>query len=202
MVSLPLVIVGVIWFSSIYADRKRLGEQRAAEDHKCVDLAYDLWSSGNLEGAEKQFRKAFAFYEEAGEKKVASLIASSLGSVCKDRGDLDSAEEFCRKAIAIAEELGDETCLTTAYTGLAEVLDKSRDFSEAKDLYWKALAILDRHDDKKEMAYLNARLGYTCWELNDHDEALEHWGKARDIYVDIGSPSDAEAMQDLIERIE
>ena len=142
---------------------------------------------GDLNGAEKMYRKALEIDEPLGRLEGMANQYGNLGIVMATRGDLDGAEKMFRKALKINEQLGSLVGMVNQYGNLGIVMEIRGDLDGAEKMYRKALDINKQLGRLEGMATQYGNLGNVMQTRGDLDGAEEMYRKALDIHEQLGS---------------
>jgi tetratricopeptide (TPR) repeat protein len=96
------------------------------------NLAAIYARQGLLDEAESHFQRAYAAFEDAGDRWGVGFVLTSLGGLSLDRGDLARAEDILEDATLAARETQDLELLAIARVNYAEVLLQRGDFEKAE----------------------------------------------------------------------
>jgi tetratricopeptide (TPR) repeat protein len=141
---------------------------------------------GDLDGAERLFRKSLEINEKLGRLEGMANVYAGLGLVYKTRGDLDEAERLHRKALEIDEKLGRLEGLAITYGNLGLIYQTRGDLDEAERLHRRALEIEEKLGRLEGMARQYGNLGVIHGTRGDLDEAERLFRKALEINEKLG----------------
>ncbi|MDQ7821738.1 MAG: CHAT domain-containing protein [Candidatus Eremiobacteraeota bacterium] len=80
---------------------------RKGEASDLVNIGFmAYWHRGDMDAAEKEYRKALAIYEELDDPRGIVMVLQFIGDLYKNRGHSPEALAYYRKALDLAEEKG------------------------------------------------------------------------------------------------
>jgi len=154
-----------------------------------IKRGMELSLRGELDKAEKEYKKALEISLEAGDRVGEAACYGNLCVLYGMKEDYEKAKEFCRKALEIHKELNINEDIARDYVNLAIIEKNIGNFKEAEEYLKKALKIFEEREDKNKTAYVFLLLGATSTEGEDFEKAQEYFAKARDIYKDLDKES-------------
>lgn len=141
---------------------------------------------GNLDEAEKMFRRILEIAEKLGLLEEMASQYGNLGNIFKMRGDLDEAEKMLRKSLAIDEKLGQHEGMSTAYGNLGLIYWTRGNLNEAEKLFRKSLGIEEKLRRLEGAARQYGNLGLVYQTRGDLDEAEKMFRKSLEINEKLG----------------
>ncbi len=115
-------------------------------------------------------------------------LAWALESINVRRGSPSDRVTCWQAALTAAEQLADPTLLTSAHGYLARAHGAAEHDAESLDHFGRALAMAERHDDVRAQAYVNYMLSLFHDTHDDHENALLHATRSRDLYHRLPDP--------------
>lgn len=164
-----------------YANRSRLSYR------KCVDQANTnavnaliaklgkradtALNEGDLDAADKFYRRVLALNTELERK--AEMIASldKLGKIAVQRGDLEGAESFYQRSFALNRDLGRKVEMAVNLDIRGELARQRGNLDTAEYCHRRALALNAELNRKAGIANQLAKLGVVAWTRGDFDTA-------------------------------
>ena len=141
---------------------------------------------GNLDAAEKSFKKVLSLGNRSIDKAVIAAATGNLGLIHRTRGDLDTAEEMHLKSLEIETELGCKEGMASVYGNLGLIHRTRDDLDTAEEMHRKALEINQDLGRKEGMANQYGNLGLIHGRRGDLEKAEEMLRKSLEIHKDLG----------------
>jgi tetratricopeptide (TPR) repeat protein len=145
---------------------------------------------GRCEAAEEHLLQAIDLFRELHALNGEANVLDDLGSLATRRGQYEQAVDHHRQALRIFREIGDRDSEACGQNGLGEAFRAGGDLASARAAFTEALAIAGEEevDDREEQARAHAGLGEVHRALSEFEEAREHYGAARELWAELGSP--------------
>ena len=177
-------------------------KDEAAQANALNERGLGHLARGELDEAERMFRKALAIFERVAHQEGIAVACSNLGLIYQTRGKLDEAERMHRKALAIEERLGLQEGMAESYNNLGTIYQTRGKLDEADQMYRKSLDISERLGLQVLTANQYGNLGIIYEMRGKLDEAREFWMKARDLYARIGMPHEVKEVQGWLDELD
>jgi CHAT domain-containing protein/Tfp pilus assembly protein PilF len=155
-----------------------------------------LWFAGDIlrqklkapNEAIKEFSRALALAEEAGNSTWATWARLGLAKSYSDAGRLDDAESIFSDILKTAEKTDSPIFLSEGHFGLGFISEARGHFEEAIAQYEASLRFARNEgvDATKWEASISARLGDIYLNLTRYEEAIEHLQEAQIKYLQVG----------------
>ena len=162
------------------------GENKSWEGTAYDNLGAIYITRGELERAEKYYRKGLEIDEALGRKKGMAIAYSNLGAIYITRGELDQAEEYCRKGLEIDEAIDRKEGMADDYVNLGLVYQTRGELDRAEEYYRKALEINEALGRKEGLANTFGNLGLIYQTRGELYKAEEYSRKALKINEALG----------------
>jgi len=153
-----------------------------------TELGFLYHFIGDLERAERMFRKALEINEKLGRLEGMASEYGNLGVIYETRGDLDRAEQMHRKALETNEKLGRLEGMASDYGNLGLVYETRGELDRAEEMQRKALEINEKLGRLEGMANQYANLGIIYQIRGDPDRSKQLYRKALEIDEKLGRP--------------
>jgi len=129
----------------------------------------------------KKHLEDLELYRASNNEHGVANACFKIGDIYLQKGKWDEAKEYLRKAKVICGKLGSaEGCALTAI-GLGDIDRHTQSPETARSHYEEALRFFEKQGDDKNVANLMGRLGELARDQGDFSQALEAFGKAKDI---------------------
>jgi DNA-binding SARP family transcriptional activator/tetratricopeptide (TPR) repeat protein len=193
--------------------QRRRGDIEAARQH--LHEAYAIAETGGLLVSQahasygltgvyrdiERFPEAFDFARRtvrlarrARFRFLEGLALQRLGTIHARLGEFDEAQRRHGEALDIGRTTGSTQLEAIALNGTAETAAAAGMPDLAADAFRAALAVAVDRGAEYEQARAHAGLGDAHESLGEHDEALQHWQRALDLYRTLHVPA-AEALE-------
>jgi tetratricopeptide (TPR) repeat protein len=136
--------------AAITADRQALDLRRtlSAESADVARVLSDLASaemhSGDLDGAERDYREALRVARAVGFAEGEAAFTGNLAALAVHREDWPGAEALAREALPLSEKVGRQELIANDCSRLAAALVRQGNKVEALPYAWRAVDILTR----------------------------------------------------------
>jgi tetratricopeptide (TPR) repeat protein len=168
----------VRWAEAALTAAERCGDLRTvAASLEVLDWA-DI-GLGRLH-AEPRILRALQIYTELGDVGAAAHMHNGLGARAYFRGRWSEAAEHYEQARAGFERVGDVPNTATAAANLAELLVEQNRLPEANEALAAAMRVWRAVGAVTDLAWGRHQLGRIAARAGRHDEALVHFGSARE----------------------
>jgi CHAT domain-containing protein len=140
----------------------------------------------------KDFSRALALAEEAGNSTGATLARAGLAWSYKDAGRLDEAASVFSDVLKAGEQTGSSFFLLTGHLGLGQISEARGRFEEAIAHYEANLRLgrklqgINATDATIWEASVSTSMGDIDWYLSRYEEAIEHLQEAQIKYRQVG----------------
>jgi tetratricopeptide (TPR) repeat protein len=129
---------------------------------------------GQLDEAEKQYRRSLAIMEDLGDQDGIARSCHLLGGLAHDLERWDEAEQWFRQSLAIEEDMGHQVGVATSYFQLGLLAEARGQFANALDCTVRSVALFNQFPHlatslaHPQLARLTERLGMheleRCWD--------------------------------------
>ncbi len=133
----------------------------------------------------KRLKEAHAIHISLGNEEIAAQEALDIGHAYMAQGQYDPAIEYFKEAWTAFERLGIQTL--TVRRMIASAYVKSVRFDEASEVLNALLASVGKVHGEIETAALMGHIADIEKEMQRHDDALKHYGKALELYRAAGA---------------
>jgi serine/threonine protein kinase len=151
-----------------------------------VRLGLGTLGRGDLYDAEPSCRKAFALFEEIGDRDGISACYLNLGLVHVERGEYEQAVAMYQQALAIKQEIGDRAGISACYLSLGVVHADRGEYEQAVGMYQQALAIKQEIGDRAGISACYLSLGVVHADRGEYEQAVAMCQQALAINQEIG----------------
>ena len=118
-----------------------LCEDRAALGHATNILAIVEWKYGNVEEAERLYRRAREYADEAKDDRLVAMTASNLGIIADVRGDEREARSAFEHSLDVARRAGCTELVVAALCNLGQLEMQALDYARAGTHFTEARAM-------------------------------------------------------------
>jgi predicted ATPase/Tfp pilus assembly protein PilF len=157
-------------FTRSLALYRELGD-RAAIATTLNNLAWQLWSVGDLAAGEAMSVEAMAIHEDLGDDLGVALSRNNLAWIAMERGDFDAAEGYFDAVIASHRRRGDARTAAFAVSWLGVLAARRGDHARAIALHAQALEVGDPVADLGYRTLVLVRLAASRHALGHADQA-------------------------------
>jgi tetratricopeptide (TPR) repeat protein len=149
------------------------------------DLAKALQRLGDVTSAQKEFDKAFDYYDRAlkirrmdFDETLLAETLHSVGVLNRKRGDAESAEKLLLESLEINKRHSNtEAELGQNLFQLGHVYRMKSNYEKAKSMYEQSLALLEEDDELETSA--NFAVGHLKLSQGDYNGALEQYERVK-----------------------
>jgi class 3 adenylate cyclase/tetratricopeptide (TPR) repeat protein len=152
---------------------------------------------GSLAIALDAAHTALTYAEQTGERRVHSLIRSSLCVLHADLGDDEAAEEQGRAAIVLADELGDRVVGAYGRQALAYLHIRQEKWERAAGLFAEIDALLANSDYKLARLIYAAHAADALWGLGRLEDAM----RGGDAALELARAAGARPFEGVAQRV-
>jgi tetratricopeptide (TPR) repeat protein len=152
---------------------------------------------GNYDSALDYYQRSLKIREELGNVAGMATSLHAIGSVQQDRGNYDVALDYYQRSLKIREELGDMAGIADSLHNIGMVQQTTRMYDTALDYYQRSLKIEEELGNASGIADSQDNIGQLLTETGHYAEAFEWLLKAHGIYIQLQSPNQRLAMDDL-----
>jgi tetratricopeptide (TPR) repeat protein len=178
--------------------RQGLPAETAALYHQLGDL---YWELGEDAQAEAWYRKALDTFAALGVRAGAAALDYRKGVTAQENGDFEAAEKWYRKAAEVLGESGNRIGLAATLRRLGSLACERGDLARAEGELSEALTIDEALGHARGLAATYAHLGLLHEMKGELDEAAEAWGRARDLYHEMGAALKAEMISKWLDAL-
>ncbi|MBP9095012.1 MAG: tetratricopeptide repeat protein, partial [Ignavibacteria bacterium] len=155
-----------------------------------LSIAFNNYSSSQLEEAEKLYMEAKAFAEESHDAKSLYEAYFGLAKISMQRGHFDVVVENVNNAILITSSLGMKREEASALNVLGIALSNLGDHSNSLANYFAALKIAEELNNKKLQSQILNNISNCYHWMKELENSLEYSQQAIDLAIEVGNPSD------------
>ncbi|MBM0745672.1 tetratricopeptide repeat protein (plasmid) [Phormidium sp. CLA17] len=137
----------------------------------------------------ESFQKAFAMYQEIGDRSGEGTTLNNIGLIYSRLGQYSKALEFYQQALVISKEIGDRSGEGTTLNNIGFIYSRLGQYSKALEFYQQALAILKAIGDRSGEGTMLNNIGFIYDRLGQYSKALEFYQQALAIRKEIGNRS-------------
>jgi len=180
----------------------READEPARESLALSHLGVALGMLGKLDEALATHRHVLASHQETGDRHAEGIAWGNLASALRDMQRLDEAATAFGHARDMFQEIGDRHREGWTWNELGLVLRQQLEFDKAVTAFEHARDILQEVGDRHYEGVAWSNLALALTDLHRVDEALHCLREAAAAYSDSGDTDNAEAHQQLLEKIE
>ncbi len=170
-----------------------LNEKTISQSEKLkeyLSIAFNNYSSSQLEEAEKFYNEAKSFAEEIHDADSLHKAFYGLAKISMQRGHFDLVVENINSAVLISSSLGNKQEEATALNILGIALSNLGDFSNSLTNYFSALKLARELNNKKHQAQILNNISNCYHWIKDVDNSLEYLQIAMELAIEVGNQSD------------
>lgn len=145
---------------------------------------------GELEEAEKVYRRACEAFGRLGHEANAAACLQMLGLIAQDQNDLDKASKFYDESLEIFKRLDNQGGVSSALHQLGFVAQLQFKFDKAHELYNQSLTIDRLRGDQRNIAVSLHQLGWLAQNQNRRAEARKFYSESLEINKRLGAQND------------
>jgi tetratricopeptide (TPR) repeat protein len=120
-----------------------------------------------------------------------------IGMIHQERGDYERALEFYDRSLKIAEELSDPSGVAKSVHQIGIIHQKRGDYERALEFYDRSLKIEENMGNRSGVASSHGQIGQLHIARERYDDAFQHILSALTIFIQLQSPSAAQAVKQL-----
>ncbi len=147
-----------------------------------VALATILVAAKRNADAGTVYREALALSSQEGRSEQSASILGSMGALALVAGNTDEAEDSFKKALELAVKSENSASHVNALINLSVVERSRNDAAAAMTYLEKAIPLLKEVSDNRALGAALMELGATRSDLGRHDEALDSYKQAAEIF--------------------
>ncbi len=192
-------------FDAALAHARASGDERLVA--RCLDqIALELWTSGDWDGALKSWREeALPIHERLGDSRARAITLGKIADVLQQRGQLDEALRIRREEqLPVFERLGEVRERAITLGRIADVLRQRGQLDEALRIRREEeLPVYERLGEVRARAMAMAWIADAERQRGRLAEALRIWrSEVRPTIAATGSPSELETVDQHIRALE
>lgn len=179
-----------------YAEAIACLEQAAAAAHEAKDRAAEGRHLGNLaliynrlqrpDMALRYFQQALALARAEGDRITEDGLLGNMGNILRELRHFDEAIEHLNQALLIAQEIGDVRGRGIWLSNLGLVYDDLEQPAKAADYHAQSVVIARQLQDWRGLALRLEKLGNTLLNTGNHEESLQCFVEAYQLYEALG----------------
>ncbi len=170
---------------------------------RTTDLVHDADGPGDPARRRAALEAACDAAREAGEPRGQVAALRALAAHDAGLGDFDSATGLYREAVAACRRTPCGTLLPHTVRHLGDLLHRAGRSAEAEEAYLEALGLYrsDPATTKGDLANAIRAWAVLLESMTRPGEAVEAWGEARELYLEIGVQPGVEEADQALERL-
>ncbi len=178
----------------------------AKRNSSVSDAGVYWFMKGELYDAQQLYNESTVAYEEAlkcflqiNNEKAQAFAYHSGGWAYYKANAIEKAGDYVSKAVVIRSKIYKEDPSDANYGNLYSSIDNAatltfalKDYKSTLDFYESALTLSQKHDNKNNVGSMIWNIAYTYEDgMKEHKKAIEAYGKAFTIHLEIKDTSDA-----------
>jgi tetratricopeptide (TPR) repeat protein len=175
-------------------DRYESARIKSLEADKCLQ-------KGDYESALDSFVVALELLPEDGQLARARLC-SNIGHVLVRLQQYEEAVASFGEALENFVQSGDQVCSAEQFGNIGSVYRDMETWSASLDKYRKALTIFAEVGHKAGIADQCSNIGYVCSRQGESEDAVRYFGKAKDLYFELGEVRKVELCEQNLHALE
>ena len=143
-------------------------------------------AAGDLEESEKYFRKSLEIAKSLKEQSgLVAAVKNNLGELFLERGDLPQSQLFLTAALESSQKDNDIPNLALAFQNLGGLALRQNNQRAAIEFFGSSLELQRQifPDTHPEIAMSLAFIGHAKSELGEHEEAIDLYSAAEEIFL-------------------
>ena len=174
---------------------KELAEQAGDENELLLAMnsaALNASECGEVDRARTEFAAIRERAREIGDASLIAFATINLGAVAYQRGDARAAREYANAAIGLFRDLGDDGGIASAQGTSGWSSLALSDAASAEAAFREALRLAAKLGWKRGVAMNAAGLGAALVSRHQEGRAVQLFGAAASIFVELGAGFDNE----------
>ncbi|MDD2336729.1 MAG: tetratricopeptide repeat protein [Geobacteraceae bacterium] len=163
--------------------------------------AAECLENGDYEGALASFAAAVELLPEDGHLAKARLC-SNIGHILVRLQQYEEAANSFGKALALFLQSGDRVRSAEQIGNIGSVYRDTENWAASLDNYRKALTIFEEVEYKAGIADQSSNIGYVCSRQGAIKDAVQYFGKAKDLYLELGEDRKVGLCEQNLQQLE
>jgi tetratricopeptide (TPR) repeat protein len=135
-------------------------------------------TAGHTAEAERQFRAALQFFQDAQDDLGAAQLLVMVGRVEALRGHLEAADQAYREAESVFRQLGNQQSIGSLLNNIGELARQRGQLAEAENYFQQSLAISREAQDRPDEEVALGNLGTVALQRGQLEQAEDHYQQA------------------------
>jgi class 3 adenylate cyclase/tetratricopeptide (TPR) repeat protein len=179
---------------------RELGESHF-EAQTYLNLGVTHFKKNEAEIADRYYEDSLRISEKCGYSRLIVYTYFNRAELHLWRLDLDRATDFCKRAFQTLHTLDDKWARAEGYKLYGMIYRRQRNFQSAKEAFHTSLEVSRECDYLPNMAEVYCEMGLTYKEEGTLPEALEHFGRSREIFEELDITEEVQKIEKYIAEI-
>ncbi len=144
-------------------------------------------SKGELNKAQKLYKRSLDMWEKIGDKKEISIVMNNLGVLFKTKGELHKALEYYENSSKLYYEIGNKDDMATSLNNIGNVYRVQGELEKALENYKQSLSYWEEFGNNQFISLSLCNIGEIYQQKGDFDTAVYYFKKALNLKEEIGN---------------
>ncbi|MHA1692116.1 MAG: tetratricopeptide repeat protein [Candidatus Heimdallarchaeaceae archaeon] len=147
-------------------------------------------TNGNLNEAEKQYRKSLSLWEQIGDKQEISSVLNNLGVLNRTKGELHKALGYYQKSLFLYKEFGNIDDIATSLNNIGNIFRYQGELDEALHYYKQSLESWEEIGNAQFVSLAFYNIGEVYQQKGKFDTAKRYFKQSLTLREEIGNKQD------------
>ena len=144
-------------------------------------------SKGELDKAQKLYRRSLDIWEKVGDKKEISTVMNNLGVLFKTKGELHKALDYYENSSKFYYEIGNKDDIATSLNNIGNIYRLQGELEKALENYKQSLSYWEEFGNNQFISLSLCNIGEIYQQKGDFDTAVYYFKKALNLREEIGN---------------
>ncbi|MCK5303939.1 MAG: tetratricopeptide repeat protein [Candidatus Heimdallarchaeota archaeon] len=147
-------------------------------------------TGGNLNEAERHYRKSLSLWEQIGNKQEISSVLNNLGVLNRTKGELHKALGYYQKSLFLYKEFGNIDDIATSLNNIGNIFRYQGELDEALQYYKQSLDSWEEIGNSQFVSLAFYNIGEVYQQKGKFDTAIRYFKQSLSLREDIGNKQD------------
>ncbi|MCK4895410.1 MAG: tetratricopeptide repeat protein [Candidatus Heimdallarchaeota archaeon] len=147
-------------------------------------------TGGNLNEAERHYRKSLSLWEQIGDKQEISSVLNNLGVLNRTKGELHKALGYYQKSLFLYKEFGNIDDIATSLNNIGNIFRYQGELDEALNYYKQSLDSWEEIGNSQFVSLAFYNIGEVYQQKGKFDTAIRYFKQSLSLREDIGNKQD------------
>ena len=144
-------------------------------------------SKGDLDKAERLYKRSLDIWEKIGDKKELSTVMNNLGVLFKTKGELHKALDYYENSSKLCQEIGNKDDIATSLNNIGNVYRLQGELEKALKNYKQSLNYWEEIGNNQFISVSLCNIGEIYQQKGDFDTSVYYFKKALNLREEVGN---------------